>query len=301
MGVADERARTEAELALNGIIVPALMASQGYATEETRTLLERSRMLIDRLDESDHVFLLLWATALYRYGRGELDPASAAARTFLDMAVKRQDRSRQVAGKALLGQCLLSTGHLAEAEALLTEAVDAYDPVADRGHIFAYGMDSRVYGLCYLGIALTLQGHLARAAACGESARAWAREVKSRHLTCATLFGLACVHHMRGERAEIVPLSDELRQVVAAYGFSFYAPMTELFRAWAEHDLKSAEAILAQMTAFGGVASSGVWVSMVAELMAENGRDEEAVARLDDRIAHHQDGSTYIICRSSSA
>ncbi|HEY4015577.1 MAG TPA: TOMM system kinase/cyclase fusion protein [Polyangiaceae bacterium] len=294
-GVPDERTRTENELALNGIIVPALMASQGYATEETRALLARSRKLIDQLGESEHVFLLLWATAMYQYGTGELGAASETAKTFLDLAVKTANRSRQVAALALLGQCRLSTGRLAEAEPLLSRAVELYDTDADRGHVFAYGMDSRVYALCYLGVALSIQGQFARAATCAELARSWARELKSRHVTCATLFGLACVAYARGDRDAIVPLSDELRQVVASYGFSFYAPMTELFRAWAERDLASAEAILAQMTAFGGVASSGLWVAMVAELLGENGRDDEAVARLDDRIARHDDGSTYMV------
>ncbi len=246
-GLPDDRERAESELALNAIIVPALMASQGYATEETRGLLDRSRALIENLGDNERVFPLLWATVLYHYGRGELMAASEMAQTFLDRSVKTQNRSRQVAAHALLGQCRLSTGRLDEALVELNEAVRLYDPVADRGHAATYGMDSRVYGLAYLGEVLTLQEtHLARGAMCGEEARAWARELDSRHVTCATLFGLACIHHLRGERAPIVARSDEMRKVMALYGFSaFYAPMTELFRAWAEEGiLAAAEGIL---------------------------------------------------------
>lgn len=294
-GIGDERARAEAELALNGVIAPALMASQGYALAETGALLERSRALIDRLGESEHVFPLLWAMVLYEVGRGDLGAASEVARTFLARAVKTQDRSRQVAARALLGHCQLATGHLEDAVIQLGEAVRLYDPDADRGHAVTCGMDSRVYGLVYLGEVLTIQGHLGPAAECGDKARAWARQLNSRHVTCAALFGLACLHHLRGERAAIVLLSDEMRQVVALYGLSFYFPMTELLRAWAERDLEVAEALLGRMIAHGGVARLGVWVSMVAELLAERGRDREAIERLDDHIVRHESGSTYFV------
>jgi TOMM system kinase/cyclase fusion protein len=294
-GIPDERARAEAELALLGVIAPALSAGHGHAPGEIGALLERSRVLIERLGESEHTFPLLWATVLHHYGRGELGAASDVARSFLDRSVSTQNRSRQVAAHALLGQCQLATGHLEDAVIQLAEAVRLYDPDADRGHAVTYGMDSRVYGLVYLGEVLTIQGHLAAALACGDKARAWARELDSRHVTCAMLFGLACLHHLRGERAAVLAVCDEMLRVVAVYGASSYAPMTELLRAWADQDLRSAEVLLAQMTAHGTVARLGVWASLVAELLAERGQDHEAIEQLDDRIARHDDGSTYYV------
>ncbi|WP_437735081.1 TOMM system kinase/cyclase fusion protein [Sorangium sp. So ce1335] len=283
--ILDERARIEAELALDGIIVPALMGSQGFASSELERVLQRSRQLIDLLGESEHAFPNLWALALVSFSRDDIDDAVTLSMRLLDLATTTRDTSREQAARCLLGICYFSLGRLNEARAELSAAVDLYERHSPRDQILVYGVDCGVVALQYLGTVLAVQGLLDQALARSLDGDAWSRELNNRHAIASNLYGRCWVHQLRRERGTILSLSDEMRQITAAYGFAFFVPASEMLRAWAEKELEAAEAILATLVAARGMSGVALMASFVVELLVERGRHEEALRRLDEAIA----------------
>ncbi len=293
--IGDARARARHELDLNGIIAPALMATQGFSGGELETVLHRSLGLIDTAGEGEHVFPTLWALSVLHYGRGQLDSSLEFATRLLELTRKAGDVSREVAARVAVGQAYYALGRFEGARAELTEALRLYEPRLHRDHTFVYGLDSRIHALGYLGTTLAALGQLDEAVAVSDEAEAWSRELRNQHSTSAFLFGRSCTFHLLGMRERIPPLSDQLRELVQAHGFSFFLPLVELLRAWAEGNLEAAQGLLSSITQSGGVSALGLWTSMVAELLAGRGRRQEALELLQDAIARHDMASTYYL------
>lgn len=293
--IADTRGRAEAELDLNAIITPALMATQGFASQELERVLGRSRELIDVLGDSEHVFPNLWALALFHFVQGQVEASLKFATRFLTLAVKTENVSRQVAARVTVGQCYFSLGRFKEAEAELREALRLYDPQAHRDQTFVYGLDGRIHGFGYLAPTMAVQGRAAQAVALGEEAEAWGKELRNHHSTGSVIFGRCCTFQLLGMREQIPPLSDRMRKLVEAQGFSIFLPMVELLRAWAEGNLEAAQGLLQSLLSTKGVSSTGLWTSLVAELLATRGRRKEALELLLESIAHHDEASTYYL------
>jgi TOMM system kinase/cyclase fusion protein len=293
--IADVRGRAEAELDLNAIITPALMATQGFASPELERVLGRSRELIDVLGESEHVFPNLWALSTFHYVKGQVNESLELATRFLTLALKTEDLSRQVAARVAVGQCYYSLGRLKEAQTELREALRQYDPKAHRNQTFVYGIDGRIHALGYLAPALAAQGQANEAIALGEEAETWGKELRNHLITGSVLFGRCCTYHLLGMREQIPPVSDRMRKLVDDQGFSFFLPLIELFRAWAEGNLEAAQGLLQSFQASGGVSTIGLWTSLVVELLATRGRTKEALELLQGCIAHHDLASTYYL------
>jgi len=293
--ITDARGRSEAELDINAVITPALMATQGFGSPELERVLGRSRELIDVLGESEHVFPNLWALSTFHYVQGQVDKSLEFAMRFLSLAVKTENISRQVAARVAVGQCYFALGRLDEAQSELREALRLYDPQTHRNQTFIYGIDGRIHALGYLGPTLAVQGQASQAVAMGEEAEAWSKELRNHLLTGSALFGRCCTYQLLGMREQIPPLSDQMRKLVEAQGFSFFLPLIELFRAWAEGNLEAAQGLLQSFRASGSVSAIGMWTSLVVELLAARGRTKEALELLQECIAHHDVGSTYYL------
>jgi TOMM system kinase/cyclase fusion protein len=293
--IADVRGRAEAELDLNAIITPALIATQGFASPELARVLGRSRELIEVLGESEHVFPNLWVLSTCRYLEGHVSESLELATRFLALAVKTEDIGRQVAARAAIGQSYFALGRLPEAQAELREALRLYDPQAHRNQVYVYGLDGRIHALCYLATTLAAQGQADEAIALGEKAEAWSQELRNHLISGSVLFGRCCTYQLLGMREQIPPLSDQMRKLVEAQGFSFFLPLVELFRAWAEGNLEAAQGLLQSFQSSGGVSTMGLWTSLVVELLAARGRTREALELLQGCLDEHDEGATYYL------
>jgi tetratricopeptide (TPR) repeat protein len=194
-----------------------------------------------------------------------------------------------------VGQCYFVLGRLKEAEAELREALRLYDPQAHRDQTFVYGLDGRIHGFGYLAPTLAVQGQAAQAMALGEEAEAWGKELRNHQSTGSVIFGRCCTYQLLGMREQIPPLSNRMRKVVEAQGFSIFLPMVELFRAWAEGNLETAQGLLQSLLSSGAVSSIGMWTSLIVDLLAARGRTKEALELLLGCIARHDAASTYYL------
>jgi TOMM system kinase/cyclase fusion protein len=280
-GIPDARARAEAELGLNRIMTPAIMATRGYAARELEAVARRSLDIIDSIGESPYTFGTLWNLCVYHHVRAEHGQALARMSQCLELAEHAQDIARQAAILPLLGESLMLQGNLVEARVRLEAALALYDPVLCREHVFTLGQDARVYAHSVLGLILCALGFPDQGREHGKRAVAWATELEHANSLGLALTYLGGVWQYRREPEPAREICDALVALAERHGLPQWAAMSGLLRGWADGIPEEAEKILDGFRPMGFGQSMAYWGSTIAESEAARGRLDAAVQRLD--------------------
>lgn len=280
-GIHDARARAEAELGLNGVLTPALMATKGYASEEVEAVARRSLEIIDSIGESPQSFSTLWNLCMLHHARAEHAQALARMNQCLALAEQAEDIARQVAILPLLGESLMFQGKLEDARARLEAAIALYDPVSCKEHALTLGQDSRVYAHSVLGLTLCALGYPDQAREHGLRAVERARELEHANSLGLALTYLGGVWQYRREPDHAREICDALVALADRHGLPQWAALSGLLRSWVDHTPEVAEEIFAAFWPMGFGQSMAYWASTIAEAEAALGRLDAAVRRLD--------------------
>jgi TOMM system kinase/cyclase fusion protein len=275
------RERAQVELALNGIITPALMSTRGWADEQIRAQVERSRQLIDVLGDGPHTAPTLWALVTYHHTRGERAAARAVAERLVAMAEQAGDTDALVAALPALGQCLCTEGRFAQARGVLERVTALYDAARHRALTFQYGLDPRAWADMTLALNLWLQGFPEQSLERARAALDTALELKHASSTALAYLYLVMVRQMRGEVAEVVAVADLALQLTERVGLPSHEMYLRLIRAGALHDVEELRRQLATMEALGLDLARSYYESMLAEAEAGLGQSEAALARVE--------------------
>jgi class 3 adenylate cyclase/tetratricopeptide (TPR) repeat protein len=117
-------ARMRKELDLHLVLGPAIMATSGYAAEESLRIFSRAERLVTSVGNvSEHLEVLLGLFNVY-FGRAELEPALAVARQHLAYSERHgKDAAR---AHCMVGQTYSSMGRFADARRHLQAAIDLF-------------------------------------------------------------------------------------------------------------------------------------------------------------------------------
>jgi TOMM system kinase/cyclase fusion protein len=291
----EDRERSVTELRLNSKLILAIMDRRGYMDRKLAAAVKRSEELSDALGDSPLTAPTLFALFEYHNLRNHRPRARALAERLVRMADEIHDDAQAGWALPLLGDCLFNEGRLAEARGHLERALRLYDPATHQEQAFAYGVDSRVYAASALSMALSLMGYPDRALAEGEAAVAWARELDHPNSLGVALLFLAGVHHYARARDKVAEVSlaltaltDRYRLWIKDYGW--------LLRGWAEGDLERIEELVTKLRSSEQRNGLTYWISLEAEILAERGRHDAALARLDDCLQlATETGETYYV------
>jgi predicted ATPase len=144
------------QIKLQVALITPLLHVKGYAAPETRSAVERARLLIEQaeaLGEAPEDPLLLFSV-LYGFwvanyvafnGNATLELAAQ----FLALAEKKGATVPLMVGHRLMGTSLMSTGDIAPGRAHYDQALALYDPAAHRPLATRFGQDVGVAILCY--------------------------------------------------------------------------------------------------------------------------------------------------------
>ncbi|WP_437679673.1 TOMM system kinase/cyclase fusion protein [Sorangium sp. So ce131] len=276
----DPRERAEVELDLNGMLVPALMATRGGGCDEIEATVQRSQQLISSVGDASHVLATMWGLLGYHTERGHAEQALALAERYLALSERLRDVQHTIAAHVALGTQLFIGGRFAEAQAAVERAISLYDPERHRQTALVFGQDLGVQARMKLGLILWCRGFLEQAMSQVESALALAEELRHTNSIGYALLYKAILHHcwkdrdaVRSTARKAVALAEENRSplLLAASG---------ILLAWADRDVEGGERHLANMAEGTGWATA-YWTSTIAESEAALGRVDEALARLD--------------------
>lgn len=291
-----ERERAEAELDLNGILTRVVMITQGYGTVDMEALLRRSELLIAELGDSKHVFPNLAAFGMFHLVRGNMSAALQVGQRLVEIGREADDDGGQeVFALSFLAQCAYFEGQYARQLEASKRALELFDPVAHANHTFQYGMDSKINIDTCLATSLSIRGSLDAALTAAKSARDRAATLNIPHVTYATLFALVCMHQLRGDREEVIRISDEIRALAAAQGGSWFVVLTETQRAWAERRREPVKAHVDLLRTFDASFARGYWCVLAAELDEAAGELDHGLELIDWALDNIDDGARYIL------
>jgi TOMM system kinase/cyclase fusion protein len=279
-GVEDDQERARVELTLNGILTPALMASQGYGAPALEATARRSLALIDTLGDDPHVFPTLWALTAYHHVRSHRHQARTLAQRYVEMAERADDTSQLVAALPTLAQCAWLEGHFTEAKALLERAIELYDPAAHRDHAVRYGMDALAYSRMTLSQVLWVMGYADQAQEHAARAVTYAKALPHANTIALALLYVMRLHTHQGEREHVIEVGNAVQAHCERYGLVFTQPLARLMRAWALGDVHAARQMLATNEAMELRIGMTSYRSLVADSEAACGHYDEALALL---------------------
>jgi hypothetical protein len=281
----DARERAELELALNGVITPALMATRGWADPEVKASVDRSYALLGAVgDHSPYAAPTLWGLSFYYQMQGKDRPmARALAEQLLALTQKAKDTGGEAAAWTAVGTCSFYEGRMAEAVSSCERTLELYDTRVHRDHTFLYGQDTKVRAHLLLCIARWCTGYPDQAREQASAAMAWAEELNHPSSTGLTLLYLMLFHHARGDRAEVLRLSERLLELANLYGLPTYLGYARLLRGWALCDLSGAPT-LAFLEAIGTEIALSLYRCSVATVEIALGQHDAAIARLDGAL-----------------
>lgn len=282
--LADPDERDRQELALNGVVLPAIMATRGWGDPEIIATAARSQEILERHQDSQHVLATLWALSTFHHIRGDRESAMRTAEHMLRLTEASGDLSQRVAVLPVLGGCLVADGKLKEAQQILSLGATLYDVDAHRSHGWQYGMDSKAYCLMVLTIPLWQLGYPETALREANHAVAWARETQHAATVALALIYLAIVQQQRGDREATAATCGEILEMAGRHGLMAQAAYTSLLLAWATGNPESAHPTLAVLDMLGCALAMPYYRSVVAEAEAARGNYAAALALIDRAI-----------------
>ena len=287
--------RVMAELGLNGILTPALMAAQGYTSPALRTSTRRSVELLDEVEASPHNIPTLFALSAYYHVLSERAQARQMAERFVDHTEKVAP-DQVIAALPVLAQCRWIEGDFAGARALLERALPMYDARSHGGLAFAYGIDALAYTRMTLAPVLWAQGELNAALVHANGAAEHARAIKHGNTLGMALLYLASLHHYRGDKVATGQTVAELGEVCAKYGLFYDKSFGGLLGCWAGGDTEIAPQILAFHEQGQVCVGMSYYRGTYAQSLFDAGRLDEAAAELERCLDHaHSRGERYYL------
>ncbi|HEV2956219.1 MAG TPA: adenylate/guanylate cyclase domain-containing protein [Xanthobacteraceae bacterium] len=198
IGQVSSPARARKELDLYLALGPAMAASEGFATAETRRIFSHARDLLGGGGTPKEQMTVLWGTYLARGMQAEHDAAREVARQFLALAENDQHPAVSALANRFMGQTLLMLGQFADARLHFERTVALC--TANQETIVAFrrfGIDDQTGASSQLAYALCMLGYPEQSAAAARQALARARALglvltTALSLSHSALLGILC-------------------------------------------------------------------------------------------------------------
>jgi len=274
----NEKERLDAELALNGIICPAIMSSRGWTDPQIKATAERSHALLADAGDSPHLVPTLWTLMTFHHlGGRERALALSLAERILDIATRSGDLGHQAAAHTAVANCLWIDGNYPLARQHFERMLSLHDAQRDRGHAFIYGQDTRIWSAIAYATILWFQGHPEQAFALAQKTLGWARELNHAGSTALALLYTMILYGDSGQRERVGEYFKELRALTERYGLPAHAAYCGVVNGWASGDPETARQCLGILEYVGCELGLSIYRSLVARAEAAAGQPAQAL------------------------
>ncbi|MFB4303253.1 AAA family ATPase [Actinomadura sp. NTSP31] len=262
-----------------------LNARYGYASPDLQETLERSVDLAESLGRDDAVPAVLVALWTSRFVQGRTADGYRIAVRALNIAGADSEPS----GPAHLaaGGTAVSLGMPAEALRHLRLAV-----TLTRGaFLLSVGTRPDVHGTAWAAHAHWLLGHDGDALAGCTDAIEHARVIGHPYSLAVALAYGGITRQLRGDLPELGDTVAELRELCDRYDFAYYREWGLILDGWhrgGEAGVGLARQGIGNLRSQGSFARMPYWLSLLADLLARDGRPDAACATLDAALADGQ-------------
>ena len=217
------------QIKLQFALITPLNHVKGYAAPETKSVVERARLLIEQaeaLGEPPEDPLLLFS-ALYgvwtaNYVASNGDAVRELAAQFLALAERQGATAPLLIAHRIMGISSATTGDIAKGRGHFDRAMALYDPAEHRPLATRFGVDSRVSVLSYRSWALWFLGYPEAALADSDQAISDAREIGQAATLMYALGHAPFTYFECGSYAKATAVVDELAALADEKGALFW-------------------------------------------------------------------------------
>lgn len=278
--------RDRQELALQVALGAPVMATQGFADAEVEQVFARAHKLCRAAGDTPLLPRALYGLCTFYRNRGELEPAHELARQLLDLAERSGDPDLRLQGYLSLGSVVYWQGDPAGSVDLLEKAIEVYAPEQHRALAYEYGQEPGIHARSNIAIALWSIGFPDRALARAQEAIELGRRGRFPLGLANGLSFCGIIRHLRGERDEVLALTEELIELTDRHGFLQWLALGRVLRAHALIESQGAPALeelragLAQLAGTGTGVGGPYVMSLVADACRALGLEKDAQAAL---------------------
>jgi tetratricopeptide (TPR) repeat protein len=245
----DTRDRLAQRLELRVTLGPALMAIRGAGGPEVEASYTDAHELCRRLDDSSHLFSVLWGLWYVNHSRGHYERACQIGEQLLALADKQQDPGLLLEADHSLWSDMTAMGRPVEADGYIAQGLRLYDRREHGTYAFLYGNhDPGVCGRTHAALTGWLRGFPDQAATRMHEGLCLATELGHPVTTMIAHYGASHMFYQRG-------------------------------------DWRAAEETAETMVALGREQGISVWPEhgemLLGRLRIEQGRNAEGLARLE--------------------
>ena len=287
----DSPERAQLELALNLTLGYPLMAVRGYAAAEVQQAFNRASELSRQLGARSSLFPALWGLWGFYFIRAELTRAREFATQLLQLGESAGDPALLVQGHLAMGMTLTLNAELEEALAQLNRGIELYDPQQHRSHMVLYGHDPLVVCMSMSLWVLWLLGYPDQALERSRRLHALATELAHPQSLAFALHYIGTLHHLRREPEPALEYAEAAVAVATEHSLLNWRSWATVTCGWAvgvlgdvERGITMIRDALVTHRAMGAGTSWPNFLLMLAELLGEAGRVEEALSALEEGL-----------------
>lgn len=273
--------RPEAELNINGILTRALMGKYGWAAPEVKARINRSRALLEHMELNSYLIPALWALGTSNHVAGNRAEVRNITAKLDEIAKKSEDQGFHSASEMMLGQSFFIDGKYVDAARHLERSLELYDPANHKSHGLKFGLDTRVWALSSLARVKWSSGWTQDAFECGKQASAWAKEINHIPSEGISLMYRGVLHQYAEDKTGAAAISRELIDIGKKYGLPAFEGYATAVHSWADGDAHALLDIVKRLRQIGCMLGLTYYESLYADIEADNGRPDAAVACID--------------------
>ena len=270
-----------------------LMATKGYADQETLAAFNRARELCRLAGDAPQLFPVLRGIWAFHFARAEYRTACELGETQLQLSQDQPDGSPYLNARWILGITLFHRGQYTQSLAHLEQVMATYDPVKHSSLTLPNGIDLRVSSWSCSALCLSMLGYPDQASAYSQKGLMLARQL-GHPLTLA--FALVYASFLRLSHptaSATLEMFEECLTLTADYGFLIYQITETVWHHYLQGmrsgAQEAAEEIRTALTAWQGAGAEFLitdFLCKLAEVCGKAGQVEEAFAYVDEALAY---------------
>ena len=287
-----DAARRQQRLHLQTGYAQAVGFSRGFLADETRAAFEQAGQLASREGGGKERFAAYYGRWVVSFAREEIAESVRIAGEFLrDAESEGRDMEAGAAYRAL-GLSLYVAGDFELAQASLDQAIRLHKPKHDDDSRRLFGYDPQAGAMAYLACLKLARGELSTAREMIEAAVARADGLGHIPTRANAWLFRATYEAMRGDPEATLPAASTLLALSRQGALALYITCGEAIQSWARArlgELEAGTAIFRQSRARlieqGGLVLSPFFAGLLAELDAERGCLDSALALVEETLA----------------
>jgi predicted ATPase len=282
-----ERARLE--LTFQRTLGPVVVATQGYASPETKQIYYRSRELCQLVGETEDICPVLFGVYLFELGRAHHQRGIDVAEEILKQAQHVQDSGANIAGQLALAVSLVHIGQQSLARQNFERLIGLYDPQIHQSLALRYGLEFGTAASAYCAWALWLLGYPDQALDHGRQTLALLEQIKHPYSESRCLYWNAVLHAFREEWPIVHERAASAMKSADEHGFELVLAAGQIMQGAATAAIGQRSVGLQQIRdgldayqATGGLFQRTYYLAMLAQTLNEEGLPEEGIEVLQD-------------------